>query len=1856
MKAKHPKLCKLTGLFLVGFLWLSLPLHGQGNNPVDMAVRFAATPPGEVRINSVFGVSPQVFLDGNSSATVPQGQNVMASISLIDPDGIVLDSVTRNFNGFDTSTYGYLERGYDGWYYAGQSLLQIPWSQSSKWSPEARWRLVFEVAVVPGETNIENNILEHNFTVRLPDVQISATGVSAVDPVSGQLVAENFVPGTNYTVSGVIENVGIVITQPNVLFEVRADLGSLIQGEDGESQLGQIIDSQSILFPPNYKEVKHLSPSEKWDFEISNLYLPDDADGQYIIKLTVNPQDVDGGPVLVEEGNYTNNTALSDTLIINDPNAPSSDVSAKLIYLENSYNGELGEFRGLDPVYISFAMRNGGKSPVRASDIILANVILSKDQTKDEDDFILREFNLGGGGIGEGLLAGETLNLTWFQQMPDNFEGDYYLLIEILNQEESEVYSMDTTPIITLSSSNFGTTTLLDTTITNENYAERPSLNKSGRYIVYEKSVETNGSSLQQIYLMDMLTPEAPPRLISKAFSHSGGGNASSFRPRISLDGNTIVFHSSATDLVPGDTNNKEDVFLYRVSTGTILRATNEFNEQLNGRSLYPDVNGDGTAVVFESDATNADTSIQATGKQIYLWSINQSAGSSLSLVTKSNASTPGNGASYAPSIDDIGNRIAFDSFASNLVQNDNNGLQDVFLFERNNSGLIKLVSRTFKRKQTEGGASYGAKISGNGNRIVFVSKASNLVTGSGIAKVVVTDGGAGYQGRPTIEVNDFDFNASGAPGDGALLTFKENGINALQEINSDAIRIIDSGGGYVSPNVTIIPDPNYPPPTRTASALAYLSHPDGDIYYIDVDKLGNDERPVRVSQGEQGVGGDAASRDPSISWDGASIVYSTKSSNLLPSSVTREDGKTFLNFSYELPRAKAILVGGIGEIEIASEGIGYEPGYLTITDSSGIGTGASASYQVDNRGRIVKIDILNPGQDYHLESTDITVADPRGGSGFTAGSIRFPQVLGLGKDRAGGGRIYKVEMTEFGYGYKIGQDGNTSFADIIQFEGDGADLNEDGFPDGKIDPDKVKNVNGSLYIEQTFTLDFLSSGVDLLNTKLSFYDKNNSQEPIVFEFTEGSGNPLQININNKSLVDIRDSLVSKLVTQFEMVDQNTDSTISPFIDGNLSNSTSFDFSALSGRVFSDNPAAIRIFEHSNMLIRGSGYTKVTPVINQVPSIYGFSEIKNNSSIQQNTDTGRSALLSLPDDGSDDIYLYQEITDTSSFQTYQQNSRISTSSFGTPVGYLSNLGNTITPLSNRFPMISGNGRFVAFSSDAFGREGLAFFGSNQKPADTLAIRDIYLRDLKSNETTLEVSSLNILYPNNDLNHSFAPMNPVPILADVEFSGVIDRVEVILNQKVVGEMDEYEGFGTTKFKSNRYTDQIPDLSSGEYSLQLIAYGENNQSIATSSLIRFTISAFSGSLPPFVSLSDPESLGSITSTSIIPLSARGEDPDGVLEKVHYYVDGNLTKTINRLPGLSETDQSYSLLLDINSTLEIGKHAGFRTVFVIAEDNSGNFVASDIYTISFTKGSSSDASIEILSGLMGFEIEESGNFTPIFDLQKPSFNDFPLYEIQIANGKAFGKNLLDARAEILSDGSGTGAKLIPQIDLNPNSENYGKIIGFDIPAGQGGQGYDSSQKFTIKVTPIIRAINVGKPSLLEYNVGTPIDVFATQRTDSIFTKKNPDQSLVQGNGYVISPKLVFLPNGGGLIGFDRIPLEPTDAPISRVIPIETSYTTGLGDPTYGALLVGGFTQSPIFVSVEANSSGEKIESVSLVIDGQTYDDLTIKEPTYENIYNFSWVPDEAREYTVSAIMRDVAGNVVSTPQSNFSIKNFV
>lgn len=77
---------------------------------------------------------------------------------------------------------------------------------------------------------------------------------------------------------------------------------------------------------------------------------------------------------------------------------------------------------------------------------------------------------------------------------------------------------------------------------------------------------------------------------------------------------------------------------------------------------------------------------------------------------------------STSPSLSDDGRYVAFTSLASNLVADDTNNKQDVFVRDR---------ELEINRGITIGGNGHstGIKISGDGKRMVFVSSASNLVS-----------------------------------------------------------------------------------------------------------------------------------------------------------------------------------------------------------------------------------------------------------------------------------------------------------------------------------------------------------------------------------------------------------------------------------------------------------------------------------------------------------------------------------------------------------------------------------------------------------------------------------------------------------------------------------------------------------------------------------------------------------------------------------------------------------------------------------------------------------------------------------------------------------------------------------------------------------------------------------------------------------------------------------------------------------------------------------------------------------------------------------------------------------------------
>ena len=164
---------------------------------------------------------------------------------------------------------------------------------------------------------------------------------------------------------------------------------------------------------------------------------------------------------------------------------------------------------------------------------------------------------------------------------------------------------------------------------------------------------------------------------------------------------------------------------------------------------------------------------------------------------------TNGNGNSHTPSISNDGRYITYASDANNLLQNtsdDSNNHRDIFVFDAD-TNQTERVNQTYMDDQPLDGPSDQPVISGDGNYIAFRSEATNMLFQGGIAQIVVERGGAGYFGNPTIEISDLD-----GTGEGASISFKENGINQYGQVRPDGIDLILAGRNYRNPRLELYP------------------------------------------------------------------------------------------------------------------------------------------------------------------------------------------------------------------------------------------------------------------------------------------------------------------------------------------------------------------------------------------------------------------------------------------------------------------------------------------------------------------------------------------------------------------------------------------------------------------------------------------------------------------------------------------------------------------------------------------------------------------------------------------------------------------------------------------------------------------------------------------------------------------------------------------------------------------------------------------------------------------------------------------------------------------------------------------
>jgi Tol biopolymer transport system component len=155
-------------------------------------------------------------------------------------------------------------------------------------------------------------------------------------------------------------------------------------------------------------------------------------------------------------------------------------------------------------------------------------------------------------------------------------------------------------------------------------------------------------------------------------------GNGPSGRPEVDGGGTRVVYHSDASNLVAGDANGHADVFMRDFAAGTTVVLSVLAG---NGPATNPSITNNGNWVLYESTATNLVAGDTNAAQDIFASLIG---GGFLARVSVNSGGGQANGPSSAPAASEnpAGQPIAnFDSEASNLDALDLNTVSDVFQF-----------------------------------------------------------------------------------------------------------------------------------------------------------------------------------------------------------------------------------------------------------------------------------------------------------------------------------------------------------------------------------------------------------------------------------------------------------------------------------------------------------------------------------------------------------------------------------------------------------------------------------------------------------------------------------------------------------------------------------------------------------------------------------------------------------------------------------------------------------------------------------------------------------------------------------------------------------------------------------------------------------------------------------------------------------------------------------------------------------------------------------------------------------------------------------------------------------------------
>jgi Tol biopolymer transport system component len=305
-----------------------------------------------------------------------------------------------------------------------------------------------------------------------------------------------------------------------------------------------------------------------------------------------------------------------------------------------------------------------------------------------------------------------------------------------------------------------------------------------GRFVAFESRasnlVPGDTNFAQDIFVRDRRNNT------TARISNSNQNFQYSSMPSISADGRFIAFSSSVSNLVAGDTNGSIDAFVYDQQTRIIERASlSASGQQANNECGLAAISGDGRFVVFATRATNLVTDDTNGVMDIFVHDRQTGATERVSLDSHG-IEANGQSGLGGISISGDGRFVSFVSEASNLVPNDTNDMADVFVRDRQAGTTERASVNTASVQANARSMFYPRTMSSDGRFVAFLSFASNLVAEDSNLTwdVFVRDRQAGTTERVSVgsageQANDGSYNMA-ISGDGSVIAFVSYATNLV--------------------------------------------------------------------------------------------------------------------------------------------------------------------------------------------------------------------------------------------------------------------------------------------------------------------------------------------------------------------------------------------------------------------------------------------------------------------------------------------------------------------------------------------------------------------------------------------------------------------------------------------------------------------------------------------------------------------------------------------------------------------------------------------------------------------------------------------------------------------------------------------------------------------------------------------------------------------------------------------------------------------------------------------------------------------------------------------------------------------